>query len=272
MPRFAANLSMLFTEYPFIERFDRAAVAGFEAVEFLFPYDEDVPAIRDALQRNGLQQVLFNLPAGDFAKGDRGIANDPRRVDEFKAGVARALEIAATLDCKRLNCLAGTELGDVPYREQMNTLYANLAYATDEAEKAGVLQLIEPLNIFDAPNFLISTIMRAHEVLWRLGGPPNLRLQFDVYHQQRMQGNITNAFERYFDQIGHVQIADSPNRHQPGTGEINFPYVFDAIDKTGYDSWVSLEYKPLGSTEESLSWLWEWGYWPATLLEEGGDD
>jgi hydroxypyruvate isomerase len=163
-------------------------------------------------------------------------------------------------------------LGDVPYREQMNTLYANLAYATEEAEKAGVLQLIEPLNIFDAPNFLVSTIMRAHEVLWRLGEPPNLRLQFDVYHQQRMQGNITNAFERYFDQIGHVQIADSPNRHQPGTGEINFPYVFDAIDERGYDGWVGVEYKPLGSTEESLSWLWEWGYWPTTLLEEGGDD
>jgi hydroxypyruvate isomerase len=272
MPRFAANLSMLFIEYPFIERFDRAAAAGFEAVEFLFPYDEDVPAIGDALTRNGLQLVLFNLPAGDFAKGDRGIANDARRVDEFKAGVARALEIAATLDCKRLNCLAGVELGNVSYHEQMNTLYENFAYATAEADKAGVLQLIEPLNQYDAPNFLVSTITRAHEVLWRVGEPPNLRIQFDVYHQQRMQGNITKAFERYFDQIGHVQIADSPDRHQPGTGEINFPYVFDKIDESGYDGWVSLEYRPLGSTEESLLWLREWGYWPDELLEEGSSD
>jgi hydroxypyruvate isomerase len=272
MPRFAANLSMLFTEYPFIERFDRAAAAGFEAVEFLFPYEEDIPAIRDALQRNGLQQVLFNLPAGDFSKGDRGIANDPRRVDEFKAGVARGLEIATTLDCKRLNCLAGIALGDVPYREQMETLHSNLAYAAEQAQTAGVLQLLEPLNQYDAPNFLVSTLPKAHEVLWRMGEPTNLKIQFDVYHQQRMQGNITKAFEKYFDQIGHVQIADSPNRNQPGTGEINFPYVFDAIDASGYAGWVSLEYRPLGTTEESLSWLREWGYWPDELLEEGASD
>jgi hydroxypyruvate isomerase len=271
MPRFAANLSMLFTEYPFLERFDRAATAGFEAVEFLFPYDENIPAIRDALQRNGLQQVLFNLPAGDFAKGERGIANDPRRVDEFRDGVALALEIAATLDCKKLNCLAGTTLGDVTYREQMETLFANLAYASEQAAMAGVLQLLEPLNQFDAPNFLIPNIQRAHEVLWRMGEPPNLRIQFDVYHQQRTLGNITDMFNRYFDQIGHIQIADSPNRNQPGTGEIYYPFVFNAIDESGYDGWVSLEYKPLGTTGESLSWLREWGYWPVQLLEESGN-
>ena len=155
---------MLFTEYPFIERFDRAAAAGFTAVEFLFPYDENVPEIRKALQRNRLQQVLFNLPAGDFAKGDRGIANDPRRVDEFKAGVKQALEIAATLECPRLNCLSGIELSDVPWREQRNILYKNLAFAADEAQKVGVVQLIEPLNQFDAPNFMVQTISRAHEV------------------------------------------------------------------------------------------------------------
>jgi hydroxypyruvate isomerase len=272
MPRFAANLSMLFTEYPFIERFDRAATAGFEAVEFLFPYDEEIPAIRAALQRNGLTQVLFNLPAGDFAKGDRGMANDPRRVDEFKEGVARALDIATTLGCKKLNCLVGVALGDIPHHDQKETLYSNLGYATEQAETAGVLQLIEPLNHFDAPNFFLPTILRAHEVLWKMGEPPNLLIQFDVYHQQRMLGNITKTFERYFDQIGHIQIADSPNRNQPGSGEINFPYVFDAIDKSGYDGWVSLEYKPLGTTEESLSWLRKWGYWPDELLEEGGDD
>jgi hydroxypyruvate isomerase len=260
MPRFAANLSMLFTEYPFIERFDRAAAAGFTAVEFLFPYDENVPEIRKALQRNGLQQVLFNLPAGDFAKGDRGVANDPRREDEFKAGVAKALEIASMLDCPRLNCLCGIELQDVTWRDQKKMLYKNLAYAAEEAQKAGVVQLIEPLNQFDAPNFMVPTIPRAHEIIWRIEHP-NLKLQFDFYHQQRMQGNLTSAFRKYLDDIGHVQIADSPARNQPGTGEINYPFVLKAIDESGYDGWVSLEYRPLGSTEESLSWLREWGYW-----------
>lgn len=261
MPRFAANLSMLFTEYPLLERFERAAAAGFTAVEFLFPYDENVPEIRKALQRNGLQQVLFNLPAGDFAKGDRGIANDPRRVDEFKAGVAEALEIASTLGCPRLNCLAGVALPDVPFATQKETLFANLAYAAEQAQSSGVLQLIEPLNYYDAPNFMLPTLPRAHEVIWRVGHS-NLKLQFDFYHQQRMNGNLTVAFTKYLSDVEHVQIADSPNRNQPGTGEIHYPYVLKAIDESGYDGWVSLEYRPLGTTEESLSWLREWGYWP----------
>jgi hydroxypyruvate isomerase len=260
MPRFAANLSMLFNEYPFLERFDRASAAGFTGVEFLFPYDEDVPAIRDALRRNGLQQVLFNLPPGDFAKGERGIANDPGRVEEFKEGVARALEIATFLDCPRLNCLSGIALPDVPWREQKNTLFANLRYAAEQAQAAGIVQLIEPLNWYDAPNFMVPTMPRAHEVIWRVDHP-NLKLQFDFYHQQRMNGNLTVAFSRYLEDVEHVQIADSPNRNQPGTGEINYPYVLEAIDASGYNGWVSLEYRPLGTTEVSLSWLREWGYW-----------
>jgi hydroxypyruvate isomerase len=260
MPRFAANVSMLFTEYPFIERFDRAAAAGFTAVEFLFPYDEDIPAIKAALHRNGLQQVLFNLPAGDFAKGDRGIANDPRRVDEFKAGVARALEVATMLECPRLNCLSGITLPDIPYGTQRDTLHANLRYAAEQAQSVGVLQLIEPLNWYDAPNFMVPTMPRAHEVIWRVGHP-NLKLQFDFYHQQRMDGNLTVAFTKYLPDVEHVQIADSPNRNQPGTGEIHYPFVLEAIDASDYDGWVSLEYRPLGTTEESLSWLRDWGYW-----------
>lgn len=260
MPRFAANLSMLFTEYPFMERFDRAAQVGFEAVEFLFPYDEDVPAVKDALERNGLEQVLFNLPAGDFARGDRGIANDPERVQEFQDGVARALEIAATLGCLRLNCLAGLTLPDIPTDAQLATLRGNLAYAAEQAERAGVVQLLEPLNTIDTPGFLIGTTTHGLAVIEQVDHP-NLRLQFDVYHQQRMEGNLAATIGREIGRIGHVQIADSPERHQPGTGEINYPFVFKALDDAGYDGWVSLEYRPRGTTEESLGWMREWGYW-----------
>jgi hydroxypyruvate isomerase len=260
MPRFAANLSMLFTEYPFIERFDRAAAAGFKAVEFLFPYSEDVPAVKEALQRNGLEQVLFNLPAGDFAQGDRGIANNPSRVAEFREGVAWALEIAAMLSCPRLNCLAGLTLSDVPVDAQVETLCDNLAYAAGQAEAAGVVQLIEPLNTIDSPGFLVGTTTHALEIIERVGHP-NLRLQFDVYHQQRMEGNLAATIEQVIGRIGHVQIADSPARHQPGTGEINYPFVFRVLDDAGYDGWVSLEYRPQGTTEASLGWLREWGYW-----------
>lgn len=261
MPKFAANLTMLFTEYPFIERFDRAAAAGFDAVEFLFPYAEDVPAIREALVRNGLTQVLFNLPAGDFAAGERGFANDPNRTGEFREGVARALDIAATLDCKRLNCLVGLNLPDVPVDVQLATTAENIAYAAEQTEKAGVRQLIEPLNRVDTPNFLIGTTREALALMDQVNHP-NLRLQYDVYHVQRVEGNVTAALRENLGRIGHVQIADSPDRNQPGTGEINFPFVLSSLDDMGYDGWVSLEYKPLGQTEDSLSWLRQWGYWP----------
>jgi|SRR5579884_312751 len=260
MPRFAANLSMLFTEYPFLARFDRAAAAGFTAVEFLFPYDEDVPAIRAALTRNGLQQVLFNLPARDFAGGERGIANDPRRVAEFRAGVARALEIAATLACPRLNCLVGLTLPDVPLDAQWATVEENLAYAAEQAARAGVRQVVEPLNTFDTPGFLLTTPGQGFALIERIGHP-NLTLQYDLYHAQRMVGNLTATIRDRLPRIGHVQIADSPARHQPGTGEINYPFVLAALDEAGYEGWTSLEYKPLGGTEASLAWLREWDYW-----------
>jgi hydroxypyruvate isomerase len=254
MPRFAANLTMLFTEYPFIERFDRAAAAGFEAVEFLFPYDEDVRAIRDALNRNSLKQVLFNLPAGDFAAGERGIANDPARAHAFREGVGRALEIAATLECPKINCLIGLTRHDMSIDEQWNAVVENLRYAAEETAKAGVLQVVEPLNTFDTPGYLLSTTAQALSLLERVGHP-NLKIQYDVYHMQRMEGNITATIRAQIDRIGHIQIADSPDRNEPGTGEIHYPFVFEAIDDAGYDGWVSAEYKPRGSTEESLGWL-----------------
>jgi hydroxypyruvate isomerase len=251
---------MLFTEYPVLERFDRAAAAGFRAVEFLFPYDEDIAAIRDALTRNGLEQILFNLPPGDWARGERGIANDPRRVAEFRAGVARALEIATTLGVGRLNCLAGLTLPDVPLEIQWATLRENLSYAAEQAQIAGVRQVVEPLNPFDAPGFILSTPSRGFAVLEEVSHP-NLSLEYDVYHAQRTEGNLVATIRSQIARIGHVQIADSPDRHQPGTGEINYPYVLQALDDAGYDGWVSLEYHPLGSTEHSLGWLRDWGYW-----------
>ena len=260
MLRFAANLSMLFTEHPFLERFDRAAEAGFKAVEFLFPYDEDVPAIKAALERNGLQQVLFNLPAGNFAAGERGLANDPGRVEEFRAGVSRALEIAVALGCPKLNCLVGMTLEDVPLETQWATVVENLRYAANQAQQVDVLQIFEPLNTIDTPGFLLSTTAQALIVLDEVGHE-NLKIQYDVYHAQRMEGNLTATLEQFLGQIGHIQIADSPARNQPGTGEINYPFVLSQLDRIGYDGWVSLEYKPSDTTESSLGWLREWGFW-----------
>lgn len=254
MPRFAANLTMLFTEYPLAERFDRAAAAGFTGVEMLFPYDEDITAIREALTRNNLQQVLFNLPAGDFAAGERGFANDPARRQEFRDGVGRALEIAATLDVSQLNCLIGINRPDVDLDEQWAAVIENLAYAAEQTASAGVRLLVEPLNAFDAPGFLLPTTSAALELLEQVGHA-NLSIQYDVYHAQRGEGNITATIREYLSRIGHIQIADSPARNQPGTGEINFPYVFQAIDDAGYQGWVSAEYRPSGTTEESLGWM-----------------
>lgn len=260
MPKFAANLSMLFTEHPFLERFAQARQAGFDAVEFLFPYEYDTAAIAVALRDNELTQILFNLPAGDFAVGDRGMANDPRRVDEFRAGVHRALLIAAEIGSGRLNCLAGLRLSDVPMEIQEETLIENLRYAADAAAAAGVLQVVEPLNAFDAPGYFISTPDAGFAIVER-ADHPNLKLQYDVYHSQRMVGNLAATIADRIDLIGHVQIADSPDRHEPGTGEINYPFVFAALDRAGYDGWVSLEYRPQTTTLNSLQWLRTMGYW-----------
>jgi hydroxypyruvate isomerase len=260
MPRFAANLSMLFTEYPVVERFDRAAAIGFKAVEFLFPYGEDVAAIGEALKRNGIELINFNLPPGDWAKGERGLANDPRRTAEFREGVARALEIAATLGVPRINCLSGLTLSDVPEDDQWQALRDNLAYAAEQTRSAGIVQLVEPINTYDIPGMFLNKPSRGFDLLDEVGHP-NLRLEFDVYHAQRTEGNLTATLKQRMDRIGHIQIADSPNRNQPGTGEINYPYVFQAIDETGYDGWIALEYRPSGRSEDSFGWLREYGYW-----------
>jgi hydroxypyruvate isomerase len=261
MPKFAANLSMLFTEHPFLERFARARAAGFTAVEFLFPYEYDIAAIARELRANYLELVLFNLPAGDFSAGDRGLANDPARVDAFRAGVQDGLRIAGELGAGRLNCLAGLRIAGIPDDVQAATLVDNLRYAADAAAATGVRQVVEPLNAFDAPGYFLTTPDEGFAIVER-AAHPNLSLQYDVYHAQRMQGNLAATIAARIGQIGHVQIADSPARHEPGTGEINYPFVFQTLDDAGYDGWVSLEYLPLRNTEDSLRWLTDLGFWP----------
>ena len=251
MPRFAANLTMLFTEYPMVERIERAGAAGFAAVEILFPYTEDTAARRAALDRAGVELALFNFPAGDFAAGDRGLANNRERVGEFRDGVARALELAALLRPQRFNCLVGKALPGVAVDDQLAVAAENLAFAAEATKAAGYGLGIEPLNPFDAPGFLLPTSTAAIALLDRVGDP-HLQLQYDFYHAQRAEGNITATYQRLIDRIGHMQVADSPARHQPGTGEINFPYVYDVIDDSGYTGWVGLEYNPLGGTEASF--------------------
>lgn len=260
MPRFAANLSMLFTEYPVVERFDRAAAAGFKAVEFLFPYGEDVAAIRAALERNGMEQILFNLPAGDFGAGDRGLANDPARRGEFADGVEQAIELAGMLGVRRINCLVGKRLPDLSDDRQWGTLKENLAFAAERMQSAGIMQLLEPLNPHDAPGYFIPTPSLGFKLVEAIDHP-NLFLEYDIYHAQRTEGNLVETIKQKIARIGHVQIADSPARNEPGTGEINYPFVLAALDEAGYDGWVGLEYRPSGPTETTLGWLREWGYW-----------
>ncbi len=254
MPRFAANLSMLFTEFPFLDRFDHAAAAGFAGVEVLFPYDEDIDAIVAALKRNDLELVLFNLPAGDFAAGERGIANDPRRVAEFQTGLAQALDLTQRFNCNRLNCLSGLTLPEVPRETQLATLKTNLAYAANDCSRARVRQLVEPLNTVDTPGFLLSTAEAVLALIEELDHP-NLALQLDIYHATMMHEDAIALIRDRLPRIGHIQIADSPGRHQPGTGTINFAPIFAALDTAGYDGWVSLEYRPEADTVASLAWL-----------------
>ncbi len=261
MPKFAANLSTLFTEHPFLERFTRARDAGFSAVEFQFPYEFEASAIAAELSRNSLELVLFNLPAGNFAAGDRGMANDPARTADFRASLETALLYAAQLAPRKLNCLVGKLLPDTTLDEQQATLEANLRIAADATAAADIRLVIEPLNVYDAPGFFLSTPASGFELVERVNHR-NLTVQFDIYHAQRMTGNIVATIADHIAQIGHVQLADSPDRHQPGSGEIIFPYVLQMLDSAGYNDWVGLEYFPSPSTEDSFSWLTEMGYWP----------
>jgi hydroxypyruvate isomerase len=259
MPKFAANLTMLYQEYPLLERIERAASAGFRGVEILYPYGEDIDAIKSALDAHGLELVLFNVPSGTLAAGERGIANDPRRIDEYRAAVDLALSVQRTLPAKRFNSTIGRQLSDVSIGEQFETAKANYAWAANRCATQGVTLCVEPLNSFDNPGYLAPTSTQMIALIEEIGHP-NLRLQYDFYHQQRMEGNLVAFFIDHIGQIGHIQIADSPDRHEPGTGEINYDFIFDKLDEYGYDGWVALEYKPSTTTEASLGWLKQFGF------------
>ncbi len=254
MPRFAANLSMLFTEVPFLDRFERAARAGFEAVEFLFPYAYAPEQIRQRVDDAGLRIVLHNLPAGDWDAGDRGMACDPRRVDEFRAGVARAVTYAHALGVPQLNCLAGKAPAGVDAATLRRTFVENLRFAAAALDIAGLRLLVEPINTFDIPGFYLNRTQQALDILDEVGAA-NAFVQYDIYHAQRTEGELAATLQRHLPRIAHIQLADNPGRHEPGTGEINFAFLLQHLDRIGYGGWVGCEYKPAAATEAGLGWL-----------------
>ena len=252
MPRFAANLSMLFDEVPFLDRFEAAARAGFMAVEVQFPYAFAADELKRRLDEQRLTMVLHNLPAGDADAGERGIACLPDRVDEFRGGVDRAIDYAKTLGVGRLNCLAGvTPAGRTD--EADATLIDNLRYAATALARHGLRLLIEPINTYDIPGFHVSRTAQAAALIAKVG-VDNLFIQYDLYHAQRMEGELAATIARYLPQIGHVQLADNPGRHEPGSGEINYGFLLAYLDRIGYDGWVGCEYRPATSTEAGLGW------------------
>ncbi|PZP94812.1 MAG: hydroxypyruvate isomerase [Variovorax paradoxus] len=253
MPRFAANLTMLFTEVPFLDRFELAAGAGFQAVEFLFPYAFPVHEIRSRLHSNGLTLVLHNLPAGNWDAGERGIACLPDRVEEFRKGVAEAISYAQALGVKQLNCLAGKAPAGEKDAVLRSTLVSNLRYAAGELKTAGLDLLIEPINTYDIPGFYVNSTAQGVALIQEVGAS-NLFLQYDIYHAQRMEGELSATLEKNFGLIKHVQLADNPGRNEPGTGEINYPHMFKLLDRLGYEGWIGCEYKPATSTKAGLAW------------------
>ncbi len=258
MPQLAANLSMLFTELPFLDRFDAAAKAGFRAVEFLFPYDHPAGDVAHRLKINGLQLVLHNLPAGDWAAGERGIACHPDRTQAFADGVRRAIDYARVLGTPRINCLAGIRPAGVDPALAQATLVANLRLAAGALKAEGIPLLLEPINRFDIPGFFVTHTAQALALIDEVGSD-NLFLQYDIYHAQRMEGELGATLRAQIGRIGHVQLADNPGRHEPGTGEINYRYLFALLDELGYRGHVGCEYKPRqagpGGTEAGLGWI-----------------
>jgi len=254
MPRFAANLSMLFTEGPFLDRFKTAREAGFDAVEFMFPYEFKASDIAAALKDNGLDLVLHNLPPGDWAAGDRGTACDPGRVQEFRDGVEKAIDYARALGCPKLNCLAGKLPGGVAPEKARGVLVENLRYAAERLAAANVGLLIEPVNSRAIPGFFVDRPSLGFSIVSEVGSP-NLKVQYDIFHAQVMEGDLANTMEREWASIGHIQIADNPGRHEPGTGEINYPFLFKRIDELGYKGAIGCEYNPATTTAAGLGWL-----------------
>jgi hydroxypyruvate isomerase len=254
MPRFAANLSFLFNELGFAERFEAASKAGFKAVEYMFPYEFDAHRLRALLDKFALEQVLFNMPVPDWSQGGRGMLILPDRSAEYRDGVRTVIQYARVLGVAQVNCLAGIEPTGANAASLRKTAIENLRFAAGAFGEFGIKLLVEPINLFDVPGFYINTIDQAIDLIDETGCS-NIFVQYDIYHQQRMRGEIIPAFLRHQERISHIQIADNPGRHEPGTGEINFANVFDAIDAAGYSGWIGCEYRPKTATAAGLGWI-----------------
>lgn len=257
MPRFAANLSMLYPQHDFLARFAAAAADGFEAVEYSFPYDFSPQELKQQLSDNGLVQALFNAPPGNWVAGERGTASLPGRESEFRIGLERALDYASVLGNDRIHVMAGL-LPSEALRERHQAVYLeNLGYAAEQAAKAGITVLIEPINTRDMPGFFLNRQDQAHAVCKEVGAA-NLKVQFDFYHCQIVEGDVISKLRRDFAEVGHIQIAGVPDRHEPDLGELNYAWLFEEIDRLGYSGWIGCEYRPKGDTSEGLQWLRDW--------------
>jgi len=258
VPKFAANLSFIFQEMGFLDRFAAAAACGFKAVEYLTPYEHPPEVIAEQLRRHGLEQALFNLPPGDWAAGERGIAALRGREQEFRDGVEQALVYAKATRCRLLHAMAGL-LPESHDRAEAERVYlANLQHAADRLAAEGLTLVIEPINTRDIPGYFLNTTTQAMSVIERVGRP-NLKLQLDLYHVQIMEGDLAHRVRALFDHYPHVQIAGNPGRHEPDIGEINYPYLFDLLDELGYTGWISCEYRPKGKTRAGLGWATRYG-------------
>jgi len=257
MPRFAANLSMLYPQHSFLERFAAAAADGFDAVEYLFPYEYSPQVLKQRLEDNGLVQALFNAPPGDWAAGERGIATLPGRQSEFREGFDRALDYAAVLGNSKIHVMAGLLASEAERARHHGVYLENLAYACAQAAKVGVTVLLEPINTRDMPGFFLNRQDQAHAICREVGAP-NLKVQFDCYHCQIVEGDLASKLRRDFSGIGHIQVAGVPDRHEPDLGEVNYPFLFELMDELGYDAWVGCEYRPRGDTSSGLKWLRDW--------------
>jgi hydroxypyruvate isomerase len=254
MPKFAANISMLFTELPFLDRIQAAREAGFDAVEFLFPYEHAAEQIAERLNAHGIENVLFNMPPGDWASGERGMAALPGRSEEFRAGVAKAIAYAKVLGTRRLHAMAGLIPAGADRQACREAYIENLRYATEQCAPHDIDVLIEPINTRDMPGYFLNYQEDAHAIRQAVGAP-NLKVQMDFYHAQIMEGDIAMTFRKYQPHIGHIQVAGVPERHEPDTGEVNYSYLFKMLDEQGYDGWVGCEYRPANGTVDGLGWL-----------------
>jgi len=254
MPKFAANINFLFTEVDFLQRFAAARKAGFGAVEFPFPYPYEHAALAAAAKDAGVEVVLFNLPPGNWEKGERGIACHPDRIAEFRDGVAKAIAYARTLKCPRVNCLAGVAPKDADPERLRATFAENLRYAAAAFAKEGVTLVMEPINPRTIPGFYLNTTKQSLDII-RAVGAANLKIQYDIFHMQIVEGDLAKTIEANLANIGHIQFADVPDRREPGTGEVNFDFLFDWIDRVGYPGWIGAEYVPAKGTVASLGWL-----------------